>query len=265
MTENPALQVLASHEQKAVVAFLRRLRQQFGDRIIHVWFYGSKARGDADEESDLDLLVVVRDDDESLEETIGDLALTLSLEYGVLLGDHTIGQRRFAQMRARQEPFYRNLIREGTDLWASEKGRLPVAEAPEPYDAGTLQDYLRHRLERGREDMAWAWGALERGEYRLALNRAYYAVFHLTSAVLLRLNVTRRRHSGIESAFHEHLVKPGRIEAAYANAYATIRRWREKADYAFDVEFTAEQVRSIIEQADRLAARLEQLLRESLP
>jgi len=265
VTEPPALQILAPHEREAVRAFLRRLRQQFGDRILHVWFYGSKARGNADEESDLDLLVVVQDGNEPLEEAIGHLALTLSLEYGVLLGDHTIGQRRFAQMRARQELFYRNLIQEGTDLWVWERGCLPVAEAPEPYDTGTLQDYLRHRLERSREDMAWAWGALERGEYRLALNRAYYAVFHLTSAVLLSLNVTRRRHSGVESAFHEHLVKPGRIEAEYANAYATIRRWRERADYAFDVEFTAEQTRPIIEQADRLVARLERFLRESSP
>ena len=114
--------------------------------------------------------------------------------------------------------------------------------------------------ERSREDLAWARGALERGEYRLALNRAYYAVFHLAAVVLATLDVVRHRHSAVESAFHEYLIKPGFIEPEYGRFYRDARQWRENADYQFGVEFSAEKTLQVLEQAERTVARLDRFL-----
>ena len=215
MLDHPRLRHLTPRERGVLAEFLSRLRERFGDHIAHVWFFGSKVRGDFDEESDVDLLIVARDGSDMLEEVVGEIAYTLSLEHGVLLCEHVVSVWRFAQMRARQEPLYENIVREGVDLWTSEIVPTRVAEEQALYNLGTPEDYLRHRLERSHEDLAWARSALERGEYRLALNRAYYAVFHLTSAVLANLDVIRHRHSGVESAFHEYLIKPGFIEPEY--------------------------------------------------
>ena len=49
--------------QRAVLAFARRARRELGDRIVHIILYGSRARGDYTEDSDIDVLVVVRDVD----------------------------------------------------------------------------------------------------------------------------------------------------------------------------------------------------------
>ena len=38
----------------------RRLAGLYGDRLVHVVLYGSQARGDARDESDVDVLVVLR-------------------------------------------------------------------------------------------------------------------------------------------------------------------------------------------------------------
>jgi uncharacterized protein (UPF0332 family)/predicted nucleotidyltransferase len=259
---HPRLRHLASHEHVLLAEFLSWLQEKWGDRIAHVWLFGSKARGDSDAESDVDVLIVAHDADDALREAVGDVAYDLSLAHGVLLCEHVVSAWRFAQMRARQEPLYRNISREGIDLWALESIPTAVAEEQTPYDLGTSDDYLRHRLERSYEDLAWARGAWERGEYRLALNRAYYAVFHLTVAVLADLDVMRRRHSGVESAFHEYLIKPGFIEPEYGRFYREARQWREDADYHFGVEFTAEKTRQVLEQAERTVARLEQFLHE---
>ncbi|PNV78565.1 MAG: hypothetical protein C0200_00435, partial [Thermoproteota archaeon] len=43
----------------------RRLVKEFGDRIVAVSLFGSWARGEASERSDVDFFVVVRDFDES--------------------------------------------------------------------------------------------------------------------------------------------------------------------------------------------------------
>ncbi len=44
--------------------------------------------------------------------------------------------------------------------------------------------------------------------------------------------------------------------------YREARQWRESADYHFGVEFTEEETRNVLEQAERAVARLEQFLRE---
>jgi len=260
--DHPRLRHLTSHERNVLTELLSQLRGQFSDHIAHAWLFGSKARGDSDEESDVDLLIVARDGSDVLGEAVSEIAYDLSLEHGVLLCEHVISAYRFAQMRVRQEPLCRNVVREGVDLWASETVPARVAEKQASYNLGTPEDYLRHRLERSHEDLTWARGALERGEYRLALNRAYYAVFHFTSAILANLDVVRHRHSGVESAFHQYLIKPGLVEPEYGRFYRQARQWRENADYHFDVEFTEEKTREVLEQAERTVARLEQFLRQ---
>jgi len=260
--DDPRLRHLAPRERDALAGLISWLREKWSDYIAHVWLFGSKARGDSDAESDVDLLIVAHEGDDELREEVGRIAYDLSLEHDVLLCEHVVNGWRFAQMRARREPLYRNISREGIDLWASETIPTTVTEDRTPYDVGTPDDYLQHRLRRSHEDLAWARGALERGEYRLALNQAYYAVFHLTAVVLANLDVVRRRHSGVESAFHEYLIKPGLIEPEYGRFYREARQWRENADYQFGVEFSEEKTLQVLEQAERTVARLDQFLRQ---
>jgi hypothetical protein len=50
MRDHPRLQHLTPHEREVLAEFLSRLGEQCGDRIAHVWLFGSKVRGDFDEE-----------------------------------------------------------------------------------------------------------------------------------------------------------------------------------------------------------------------
>jgi len=60
MYSHPRLRHLTPHEREVLAEFLYRLRERCGEHIAHVWLFGSKARGDSDEESDVDLLIVAR-------------------------------------------------------------------------------------------------------------------------------------------------------------------------------------------------------------
>jgi predicted nucleotidyltransferase len=65
--DHPRLHHLTTHERSVLTKFLSRLRERCGDRIAHVWLFGSKARGDFDEESDVDLLIAARNGDDALQ------------------------------------------------------------------------------------------------------------------------------------------------------------------------------------------------------
>ena len=111
---------LQPHERKALMDLVTRLQRRFSHDIRHVLLFGSKVRGDADTESDIDLLIVVDEYNWALETEITRLTTQIDYEYEVVLSDHIITRERFVQMDARREPFYCNLEAEGIDLWTLE-------------------------------------------------------------------------------------------------------------------------------------------------
>ena len=131
-------------------------------------------------------------------------------------------------------------------------------------DEATKRAYIATRLTRAREDLATARDNLRDGHLRGAANRAYYAVFHTASAALLWLDIERARHSGIQSAFGEFLVKPGHIEPEFGRIYTRARQAREEQDYDLDAApLTPEDTEQIVSEAERLVARIERYLREA--
>lgn len=112
--------------------------------------------------------------------------------------------------------------------------------------------------------MVTARDALAHDHWRGAVNRAYYTIFHTTSAALLWLDVERARHSGVQSALGEFLVKTGKIEPEFGEIYTRARKAREEQDYDIEARpLTAQDAEQVIASAERFVARLERYLREA--
>lgn len=97
-----------------------KAKSVFGDSLVAVKLYGSYARGDYDEESDIDIMLIVnkeRDDLSKFEREFSDFAFELALEYSTLpsvfLQDNTTYERYKTSY-----PFFKNVEREGVDLVA---------------------------------------------------------------------------------------------------------------------------------------------------
>lgn len=127
-------------------------------------------------------------------------------------------------------------------------------------DAHT-KNIIRIRFEKTQDDLNWARDLYARGGYRQSINRAYYAIFAIATAALLTHQITRKKHSGVEAAFHEFLVKPGLIEPEYATIYRASFKEREDADYADTTNFTRTQARQVLADAEKFVARVEKYLR----
>ncbi len=100
-------------EKPIIEEFKRRIEQQFPGELVRLVLFGSKARGDATIESDVDLLVVIRSENWRLGDEIRGVGYALELEHGVVLSIQVMGERHYEELKARGSTFLTNVEREG--------------------------------------------------------------------------------------------------------------------------------------------------------
>jgi len=99
--------------QKAIQALKQGLVHRFGTDV-ELRIFGSVARGDYHEHSDIDILVVLPDKvDNAVEEQVFDMAYDIELEYGLVIGTIVYSRDFWYSDRAAVMPLYKNIQREG--------------------------------------------------------------------------------------------------------------------------------------------------------
>ena len=103
---------LAPSEQAALDRLKEVLTRDFG--LAKLILYGSKARGDSHRESDIDLLVVLKDEfDWRTKRAIYDVCFDIGLEYDVILQPIVYSHARYNSPLIGATPLYQNVQREG--------------------------------------------------------------------------------------------------------------------------------------------------------
>lgn len=78
-----------------------------------------------------------------------------------------------------------------------------------PENDTTRNDYAKYRIDRTKEDLETAHLLFEAGKYRIANNRAYYAIFHALRAILVFNDFDSSKHSGVIAEFRRRYIKEG--------------------------------------------------------
>lgn len=120
---------------------------------------------------------------------------------------------------------------------------------------------IKVRLERAGEDVRTAEELLKLKRYRAAVNRSYYALFSVTTAVLLTKKLERSKHSGIESAFNQYFIKNKIIELEYGKIFDYVRKKREEYDYTAKITIDKETAEKIVKDSKRFIRRMKEYLR----
>jgi predicted nucleotidyltransferase len=96
----------------ALAHFVDEVRAVYGPELHGVVLYGSRARGDADPESDVDVLVVLdrRDDAGAQRERIGAIACRITSQYDCVISALPVSRREFTESDL---PVVANARREG--------------------------------------------------------------------------------------------------------------------------------------------------------
>jgi predicted nucleotidyltransferase len=105
---------LGQHQQlgKIITEVKQGFQQVYQEQLINLVLFGSQARGDAKPESDIDILVVLKEkinNDEKHQNIIA-LISDLCIEYGVLVSCVYVDESQFKQ---EQSPLLLNIRQEG--------------------------------------------------------------------------------------------------------------------------------------------------------
>lgn len=101
-------------EKDVIVELKKSLEQQFGDTIKDVILFGSRSAGTAHEDSDFDVLVIVRKTyDWRFREQVSDVVYDLELKYDILIDQFLISTDELEKSVRGAQPVFVNAIKNG--------------------------------------------------------------------------------------------------------------------------------------------------------
>lgn len=118
----------------------------------------------------------------------------------------------------------------------------------------------RRLLDKAARAIRAAETLLRENDADFAAGRAYYAMFYAAEALLFERGLQFRKHGAVHGAFGEHLVRSGALDARFHRWLLDAFDVRIQGDYGVDALITAEEVRTMIDQASELLREAHRIL-----
>ena len=122
------------------------------------------------------------------------------------------------------------------------------------------KELVHYRINRAKDTLEEVNIHVENDLWSTAVNRLYYACYYAVSALLLQHKIKAQTHAGVRQMFGLHFVKKGLIDKDLARFYNDIFDKRQTSDYDDFIEFSSDEVVSLIPSAKQLIEEIEELI-----
>lgn len=103
---------LNEKEEQVIKQFKQELIARFPDKVVAVLVYGSKARGDYHDESDIDVLVIAKESDWKFADKVREIGYTLDEEIDYRLSIQVMSEAKIAYLRENNFQFAQSIFRD---------------------------------------------------------------------------------------------------------------------------------------------------------
>lgn len=98
LEDNPGL-LLPPDIEKAIIWFSHKTKSKFSEKIVKIILYGSYARGDFNQGSDVDILVLTTDNSWNMKKRIMAIGFDLYPDIGVMVSAKVLTEEQFKRMK----------------------------------------------------------------------------------------------------------------------------------------------------------------------
>ncbi|MEK7277993.1 MAG: nucleotidyltransferase domain-containing protein [Chloroflexota bacterium] len=225
------MNAVLEHKRRTLGEFTRRLlASPVGDQIARIILYGSVARGDATQESDVDVLVLSAGPVREVDRVAGETASELWLEQGDRVEPMVYSS---VEGIAVDSPFLYRVLHEGQEVYQMTADELRKLEIKALYELAQI--YLGAARDR--------YDPNSNGSRRLTVDGAYNAV-ELAAKAFVRSKDSElpKTHSGVSNRFSDLFVKAGLVPRDFGGKVTDALKLRNRSRYDRNADITAEQV-----------------------
>ncbi|MGA1826138.1 MAG: HEPN domain-containing protein [bacterium] len=119
---------------------------------------------------------------------------------------------------------------------------------------------IEHRIKKALNTIDEVDFLIDNNRLYLAVNRIYYAIFYLLSAVSLKYNFPTSKHQQLIGWFNKEFIASGKIDRKYGKIIHNAYKNRSLGDYDDFVEFDIENVKNSFEEMKDFVGKVRRVL-----
>ena len=119
---------------------------------------------------------------------------------------------------------------------------------------------ILYRVKRAEETVAEVESHIKNSYLHTAVNRIYYGIFYIVSALSLQYNFQTKNHGQLMGWFNKEFIKTRKIEKKYSLIYRWAFNNRQSGDYNDFITFTKEEVEFQYQEMIEFIQRLKRII-----